>query len=338
MPDHHPEDVAAPRRRALKPLAAACSLTLAPLAALSPAHAADAFPAKPITLVAPFAAGGSTDMLARVVAKALAAELGQSVIVENKGGAGGTIGAAYVARAAADGYTLLLSNVTLTSAPALYKNMSYDFSKDMSAISLLGQVPCVLEINKDLPVKDGKAFLDYLRANDGKLYYGSSGVGAALHMATASFLSAAGLSAIHVPYKGTGPMMVDLIAGNVQFAIDTSGSASAQVRGGNVRGVAVTSRERDPAWPGVPTLRELGVPFEMTIWYGISAPAGVPEPVRRKLHAAIEKATRTDEVRTAYQSMGMQVDTRGGKEFEQVIAEDTARWITLVKDAGINPS
>lgn len=331
-----PDTVSPARRRGLKTLAVAGVLAALPLALPGKAAAAD-FPSKPVSLVAPFAAGGSTDMLARVIAKALSAELGQQVIVENKGGAGGTIGAAYVARAPADGYTLLLSNVTLTSAPALYKSLPYDFSRDMSAISLLGQVPCVLEINKDLPVKDGKEFLEYLRANDGKLYYGSSGVGAALHLATQSFLNAAGMKAIHVPYKGTGPMMVDLIAGNVQFAIDTSGSASAQVRGGKVRGVAVTSRERDPAWPELPTLRELGVPFEMTIWYGISAPAGVPEPIRKALHTAIEKATQTDEVRAAYKSMGMQLDTRGGNEFERVIAEDTGRWIKLVKDAGIEP-
>lgn len=326
------------RRRGLKTLALACALAVTPLAIWCPAQAADDFPNKPIRLVAPFAAGGSTDMLARVIAKALSSELGQPVVVENKGGAGGTIGAAQVARAPSDGYTLLLSNVTLTSAPGLYKTLSYDFTTDMSAISMLGQVPCILEINKNLPAKDGKEFLAYLRANDGKLYYGSSGVGAALHLATQSFLNAANLKASHVPYKGTGPMMIDLIAGNVQFAIDTAGSASAQIRGGNVRGVAVTSAERDPAWPDLPTLRELGVPFEMTIWYGISAPAGVPVPIRDKLHAALEKATRTEEVRTAYQSMGMQLDTRGGKAFERVIAEDTKRWIQLVKDAGIEPT
>lgn len=302
------------------------------------AHAEADFPSKPITLVAPFAAGGSTDMLARVIAKALTAELGQQVVVENRGGAGGTIGAAHVARAPADGYTLLLSNVTLTSAPALYKSLPYDFSRDMSAISMLGQVPCVLVINKDLPAKDGKSFLEYLKKNDGQLNYGSSGVGAALHLATQSFLNAAGLDAIHVPYKGTGPMMIDLIAGNVQFAIDTAGSASSQIRGGNVLGIAVTSDERVPSWPELPTLKELGVPFEMSIWYGISAPAGVSPEVQQKLHAALEKATRSDEVVTAYESMGMQLDTRGGKEFENVIVADTERWIKLVQDAGIQPN
>lgn len=302
------------------------------------ANAEDNYPSKPVTLVAPFAAGGSTDMLARVIAKALSAELNQQVIVENKGGAGGTIGAAGVARAPADGYTLLLSNVTLTSAPALYKNLSYDFSRDMSAISMLGQVPCVLVINKDLPAKDGKAFLEYLKKNNGQLNYGSSGVGAALHLATQSFLNAAKLDAIHIPYKGTGPMMVDLISGNVQFAIDTAGSASSQIRGGNVRGVAVTSEDRVPAWPELPTLKELGVPFEMSIWYGISAPAGVKPAVQEKLHHALEKATRTPEVVNAYASMGMQLDTRGGKDFERVIAADTERWIKLVQDAGIQPN
>jgi tripartite-type tricarboxylate transporter receptor subunit TctC len=277
-------------------------------------------------------------MLERVVAKALSAELKQQVIVENRGGAGGTIGAANVARAAADGYTLLLSNVTLTSAPALYKSLPYDFSKDMSAISMLGQVPCVLVINKNLPAKDGKSFLEYLKANDGQLNYGSSGVGAALHLATQSFLNAANINAIHVPYKGTGPMMIDLISGNVQFAIDTAGSASSQIRGGNVLGVAVTSEERVPTWPDLPTLKELGVPFEMSIWYGISAPAGVSPAVQKKLHAALEKATRTEDVVNAYASMGMQLDTRGGQAFQDVVEADTERWIKLVRDAGIQPN
>ncbi len=302
------------------------------------ALAEDNYPSKPITLVAPFAAGGSTDMLARVIARALSTELNQQVIVENKGGAGGTIGAAGVARAPADGYTLLLSNVTLTSAPALYKNLPYDFSKDMSAISMLGQVPCVLVINKNLPAKDGKSFLEYLKKNNGQLNYGSSGVGAALHLATQSFLNAAKLDAIHVPYKGTGPMMIDLISGNVQFAIDTAGSASSQIRGGNVLGVAVTSAERVPSWPDLPTLKELGVPFEMSIWYGISAPAGVNPAIQKKLHTALEKATRTPDVVNAYASMGMQLDTRGGKDFQDVIEADTVRWIKLVQDAGIQPN
>lgn len=318
---------------------AALSLALG-VAACAPAmaHASDNFPSKPVTLVAPFAAGGSTDMLARVVAKALSAELNQQVIVENRAGAGGTIGAANVARAQPDGYTLLLSNVTLTSAPALYSNLPYDFSRDMSAISMLGRVPCVLVINKDLPAKDGASFMQYLKENNGNLNYGSSGVGAALHLATQSFLNAAGLEAIHVPYKGTGPMMVDLIAGNVHFAIDTAGSASSQIRGGNVLGIAVTSEERISSWPDLPTVKELGVPFEMSIWYGISAPAGVPAAIQQKLHSAIEKATRSPEVVTAYASMGMELDTRGGKDFEEVIAADTDRWIKLVKDAGIQPN
>jgi len=303
---------------------------------ITPAWAADPYPDKPITLVAPFPPGGSTDMLARVVAKALSAELGQPVVVENKAGAGATIGSAFVARAPADGYTLLLSNVTMTSVSAMYKNLSYDFT-NMSAISMLGSVICVLEVNQDLPIKNGQEFLAYLRANDGTLHYGSAGIGTIQHLVMQAFLNAVGVSATHVPYKGAGPMLVDLISGNVQFAMDTAGSAAAQVRGGKVRGVAITAREPDPSWPGVPTLRELGVPFDMSIWYGISAPPGVPESVRATLHAALEKATRTDAVRDAFEPMGIQVDTRGGKAFEEVIAADSQRWIKLIKDAGIEP-
>lgn len=302
------------------------------------AHAEDNFPSKPITLVVPFGAGGSSDMLGRVIARALSTELKQQVIVENKGGAGGTIGAASVARAAPDGYTLLLSNVGLTSASALYKNLPYEFSKDMSAISLLGQVPFVLVVNKDIPAKDGKAFLEYLKDNNGKVNYGSPGVGAASHLATVSFLNAANADAVHVPYKGMGQMMVDLMAGNVHFAIDTAGSAFSQIRGGNVSGLAVTSAERVPTFPDLPTVKELGVPFEIGLWYGISAPAGVSPSVQKKLHAAVEKATTSKEVVEAYASMGMQLDTRGGKEFQDVIEADKERWVKLVQDAGIQPN
>lgn len=323
----------APLRRRLLTLLAA-----APLLHALPAVASGNFPVKPITLVAPFAAGGSTDMLARVIAKALAQELNQSVVVENKGGAGGTIGAASVARSAPDGYTLLLTNVTLTSADALYKNLSYDFQKDFHPVSMLGEVPCVLLINKDLPVKDFTEFLAYLKANPGKLNYGSSGVGAALHLATQSFLSAAGVQAMHVPYKGTGPMMVDLISGNVQFAIDTAGSASAQIRGGMVRGLAVTSKQRSPFFPDLPSMAEAGVPMEMGIWYGLATPAGLPANVEKILHQAIIKAVDTEDVKAAYRQMGIQADTRGSAEAIEQIRKDKEKWTGIIHDAGIQPS
>jgi len=300
--------------------------------------ASNAFPNKPITIVAPFSAGGSTDMLARVMAKALSAQFGSPVLVENKAGAGGTIGATYVARATPDGYTLLLSNVTFTSLPVLYKNLGYDFSRDLVGISMLGQVPLILEVNKNLGVKTGREFMDYLRVNDGKLHYGSSGVGAALHVGAQALLNAANLRATHVPYKGTGPMMMDLIAGNVQFALDTAGSASAQIRGGNIFGVAVTSKERDPAWPELPTMYELGVPFDLTIWYSIHAPAQTPPAILQTLHATISRAVNSEDVRTAYAAMGMTPDTRGGEAFAQVIAQDTLRWSKLLRDIGIEPS
>lgn len=325
----------APRRVMSKGLLGA--LSLACLTALVPAKqaVAQAYPSGPVTLVAPFAAGGSTDMLARVVAKALSKELKQSVVVENRGGAGGTIGAAAVARAKPDGYTLLLTNVTLTSADALYSGLPYDFQKDFQPVSMLAQVPFVLLINKDLPVKDAKEFIELVKSKPGQMNYGSSGVGAALHLATQSFLSTAGLEAAHVPYKGTGPMMMDLIAGNVQFAVDTSGSASSQIRGGAVRGLAVTSKERHPAYPDLPTLMEVGVPMDMNLWYGLSTPAGLPKDVEKTLHEAIVRAINSDEVREAYAGMGAQADTRDGEASAKQIAEDKTYWTQIIRDAGI---
>lgn len=330
-----PEAASGTRRKIGKGILSALMLSAVVATAAGNTAAAQSYPNGPVTLVAPFAAGGSTDMLARVVAKALAKELNQSVVVENRGGAGGTIGAAAVARAKPDGYTLLLTNVTLTSADALYKGLPYDFQKDLQPVSMLAQVPFVLLINKDLPVRDVKEFIELVRSKKGQMNYGSSGVGAALHLATQSFLSSAGLEATHVPYKGTGPMMVDLIAGNVQFAVDTSGSASSQIRGGNVRGMAVTSKERHPAYPDLPTLMEVGVPMDMSLWYGISTPAGLPKDVEETLYKALVKAVNSDEVREAYAGMGAQVDTRDGAASAKQISEDKAHWTQIIRDAGI---
>lgn len=308
------------------------------LAAWTPATASDKWPERPVTLIAPFAPGGSTDMLARVIAQGLTKELGQSVVVDNRGGAGGTLGAALAAKAKPDGYTILLSNVTLGSADAIYKSLSYDFVNDFSHVAYLGSIPCVLVASKHLPVQTAQEFITYLRANAGKLNYGSSGIGAASHLCTQSFLTAGGFDATHVPYKGAGPMMVDVISGTIAFAVDTAGSAAAQIRGDKVRGLAVTSNQRIPLLADLPTLREVGVPFEMSIWYGLVTPRGTPASVNTRLHAATAKVLEHPEVKEAYKTLGATAERKSSAQLLEIVKTDKKRWTEIVKSAGIEPN
>ena len=332
-----------PQRRALwlrklAPLLV-CSLTLtAPLWALAQSASplpAPTWPQKPVTLIAPFAAGGSTDMLARVVAQALSKQLGQSVIVDNRAGAGGTIGAGMTAKSAPDGYTLLLANVSLTSAGALYKSLPYEFDRDLTAVHLLATAPFVLLTNKEIAPKTLPEFVKYLKTPGSKINFGSSGIGAAPHLVVQSFLTEAKAEATHVPYRGSGPMMIDLIAGNVQFAIDTAASASAQIKGGKVNGLAVTSLKRSPNLPDIPTMVESGVPLDILIWYGLVAPAGVPKPIVARLHEATTLAVRTPEVLEAFSKMGINAESKSVAEFSEMIKRDKERWTTIIKTAGV---
>ncbi len=300
------------------------------------AHAA--WPERPVTLIAPFAAGGSTDMLARVVAQALSEELGQSVIVSNKGGAGGTLGAGQAARATPDGYTLLLSNVTLTSAGAAYKRLPYDIVNDFDHVVYLGAIPCVLVSSKKLPVTNVTEFLTHLKANPDDLYYGSSGVGAASHLCAQSFLTAGNFKSTHVPYKGAGPMMIDLMAGNLSFAVDTAGSAATQIKADKVTGLAVTSNERIELLSELPTLKESGVPFEMSIWYGLVTPKGTPDEAQKRLFEATNKISQNPKVLAAYKTLGLTRDKDiAFGEFVELVKSDQIRWSDIVKSAGITP-
>lgn len=300
------------------------------------AHAA--WPDRQVTLIAPFAPGGSTDMLARVIAQALSEELKQTVVVSNKGGAGGTLGAGIAAKSPNDGYTILLSNVTLTSADAVYSKLPYDIVNDFDHVVYLGASPCVLVANKNLAANNVKEFLTYLKANPGKLNYGSSGVGAASHLCGQSFLTAGGFQATHVPYRGAGPMMVDVIAGNLAFAVDTAGSASSQIKGGNVRGLAVTSSERIELLPDLPTVKESGVPFEMAIWYGLVTPKGTPQQAQSRLYEATQGALKNPKVQEAYKTLGLAMDKQVAPgKFLDLVKSDKTRWTDIVKSAGIKP-
>jgi tripartite-type tricarboxylate transporter receptor subunit TctC len=312
-------------------------LGLAGMMALS-AHDAGAeqWPSKPILLVAPFTPGGTTDMVARTIAQALGKALNHTVIVDNRPGAGGTIGAASVARAPADGYTLLLTNVGHTAAGAIYKKLPYDFEKDFTHLALIAKVPNVLVVNKDFPAKNVAEFLAYIKAHPGKVHYGSAGVGTTQHLAAELLRDMAKLDIVHVPYKGAAPMMTDLIGGQTEFALDSAGSAGTYIRSGRVRALAITSEKRDPAFPALPTMVESGLPnYVASTWYGVAAPAGLPTPVKTRLHEALIKAYKDPQLIEAYRTIGAEPDARSPAAFDAFVRSETQRWAGLVKSVGI---
>jgi tripartite-type tricarboxylate transporter receptor subunit TctC len=297
---------------------------------------AEQWPSKPIILVAPFTPGGTTDMVARTVAQALGKSLQQAVVVDNRPGAGGTVGAASVARGAADGYTLLLTNIGHTAAGALYKKMPYDFEKDFTHVALVAKVPNILVVNKNFPAKNAAEFLSYIKANPGKVHYGSAGVGTTQHLAAELLRDMAKLDVVHVPYKGAAPMMTDLIGGQTEFALDSAGSASTYIRSGRVRALAITSEKRDPSFPDLPTMNESGLPnYVVSTWYGIAAPAGLPEPIKTKLYEALMTAYKDPQFADAYRTIGAEPDTRTPSAFTAYVRTETQRWAGLVKSAGI---
>lgn len=300
------------------------------------AHAQN-WPSKPIILVAPFTPGGTTDLLARSIGQALSKVLNNPVVVDNRPGAGGTIGAGTVARASADGYTLLLTNVGHTAAGALYKKLPYDFERDFTHLALVAKVPNILVVSKSFPAKSAAEFLAHVKANPAHVYYGSAGVGTTQHLAAELLRSVAKLDVVHVPYKGAAPMMTDLITGQVHFALDSAGSASTYIRSDRVRALAVTTDKRDASFPDLPTFAESGLPgYVASTWYGIAAPAGLPEPVKTRLHQAILKAYEDPQLAQAYKTMGAQADSRSPQAVAAYVREETVRWSQLIKSAGIS--
>ncbi|RTZ43449.1 tripartite tricarboxylate transporter substrate binding protein [Candidimonas sp. SYP-B2681] len=300
-----------------------------------PALAAE-WPSKPITLVAPFTPGGTTDLVARAVAHQLQNELGQPVVVENKPGAGGTLGAAYVARSAADGYTLLLANVGHAAAAALYKGLSYNFQNDLDSITSVAHVPNVLIVNKSLPVNSVAELLEYIKQRPGEVNYGSAGIGSTQHLSGELLKSSAKIDAEHIPYKGASPMMSDLIGGRLAFALDSAGSAAAQMAGGNVKALGVTTLKRASAFPDLPTLDEAGVPgYAMTTWYSLAGPKGLPPEVEAKIHAAVVNSMKNPAMQKILAGMAAEPGGTPPAEFKKFVAEESTRWTDLVSSSAI---
>ena len=300
------------------------------------AAAAQEWPAKPITLVVPFAAGGTTDLVGRPLAQNLAARLGQSVVVDNRAGAGGTIGAEIAAKASADGYTLFLCTVAHTIAPGMYRSLSYDFEHDFDPITVVALVPNVLIVNPSIPAKTAAELIAFAKSNPGKMNFGSAGPGSVEHLAGELFRSMARIDIVHVPYKGGAPMMTDLIAGHIEMAIETSGSALQHIKSGAVRALAVSTREPSPYFPGLPTLDQSALPgYDVTTWYGLLVPRGTPAAVEAKLYATTAELLKSPDMTARLTDLGAIAGGEPPDRFRAFIASETARWTKVTKAAGV---
>jgi tripartite-type tricarboxylate transporter receptor subunit TctC len=319
-------------RRAL----AAGAIGVLSLALAGPGCAAEAWPTQAITLVVPFAAGGTTDIVARAVGQKLGEALRQTVQIDNRAGAGGTLGATTVVKSAPDGYTLLLATVAHTMAPGIYKSLPYDFQKDFDPIALVALTPNVLLVNPSLPVKNVHELIAYVKAHPGKVSYGSAGKGSTEHLSGELFRALTGTDIVHVPFKGGAPMMGELIGGKIQMAIETSPSASPHVRAGEVKALAVTTTKRSNAYPGVPTLDEAGVKgYDVTTWYAIMAPRGTPPAVERRLRAEIEKLLKLPDIRERFEAQGVSAGSLTPEQLAAFIRAETAKWGKVAKDSGV---
>ncbi len=309
---------------------------VAGLALAGPAKAQD-YPSKPIRLVVPFAAGGATDVLARLVGERLTASLGQQVVVDNRPGAGGNIGSDLVARAEPDGYTILMGAVgTHAINPSLYPKMPYDPVKDFAPVTLVASVPNVLVVNPEVPANSVQELIDLAKAKPGELNFASSGNGTSIHLSGELFKAMTGTDIVHVPYKGSGPAVTDLLGGQVQMMFDNMPSSLPHVKAGKLRALGVTSAKRSPALPEVPTIAEAGVPgYDATSWFGILAPAGTPEPVVTRLQGAIVQALGEPEMRQRMADLGAEPVGDTPAEFGQFIAAEIAKWAKVVNDAGV---
>ncbi|MEO7743785.1 MAG: tripartite tricarboxylate transporter substrate binding protein [Usitatibacter sp.] len=309
----------------------------AALMALAPAiAAAQAFPSKPVKMIVPFAAGGTTDVVARLLAQKLTEAWGQTVIVENKAGAGGNIGADSVAKSAPDGYTILMTSGSIVTANQyIYKNLTYDPSRDLVPITNVAAGPLLIAVHPSVPASDIREFIAYAKANPKKINFGSAGVGTQTHLAGESFAHAAGVDLVHVPYKGESAALTDLIGGQIQMVAPNLGGAIQHIPQGKIRALAVTSKERAPQLPDVPALSEIIPGYEGAGWFGLVAPAGTPREVIERIYKDSAKILHSDDFKARLAQIGMFPVGNTPAEFGAAIRVESDRWSKVIKDRGL---
>ena len=314
---------------------------LVSLVALAGSASAQDYPTRAVTMIIPFAAGGPQDTIGRVVAQRMSETLGQQVVIENVGGAGGMTGSKRVADAAPDGYTFVLGSVgTHAQNQTLYKKPAYHAANDFTPVAFIAETPIALIVRKDLPANNLQEFIAYAKANQLKMQFGSAGAGSATHLACVVLNSVLGIDVTHVPYRGTGPAMQDLQGGRIDYLCEIINTAKPQIDGGTVKGIAIMTKERSPVLPNLPTAREQGVQnLEAYTWSAVFLPKGTPEPIVKKLNAAIVEAAKTPSVRERLQTMGAQVappEQMTPQYLGQFVKSEIEKWAAPIKASGVS--
>jgi len=302
-------------------------------AASASAYAAD-YPTKPVKWVVPYAPAGTTDVLARIVAQWLTEHMGQSFIIENKPGAGNNLGTEFVANAAPDGYTMLLVNPANGINATLYKNLTFNFIRDIAPVAGIVRTPNVMEVTPKLPVKTVAEFIAYCKADPGKINMASSGSGTSVHLSGELFKAMTGCSMLHVPYKGAGPALTDLMGGQVDVIFDNLPSSVGHIKGGKIRALGVTSQEREPSMPDLPTVGETVPGYEATAWFGIGMPKGTPKDIIDKVNAEVNRALADPKMKERLAELGGKPIPGTPADFGKTIAAETAKWEKVVNSSG----
>lgn len=309
--------------------------TATALSLVSGAAMADTWPAKPVTLIVPFPAGGGTDAFARPFSAQFVKQTGKTLVIDNRGGAGGNLGAGVAAKAAPDGYTLFMGAVHHSIAPSMYPKLDYDLERDFVPLALVAQVPQVLVVNPKKIPGDFKAFLADLRASPAKYNYGSAGSGTSHHLAGELFKLQTKTFITHIPYRGAGPALQDLIAGNVDMMFDGLGSSAQHIKAGRIKALMVSGNKRNPAFPDVPCAAELGLPdYTVSTWYGLWAPKGTPADVQARILEEVKRGSTGEDVKIAWQNNGAEFPQLTGAQFGAFVNAEIKRWAGVVKASG----
>jgi tripartite-type tricarboxylate transporter receptor subunit TctC len=325
---------ARPSRRRL--LAAGAAALASPLLGTSALAQGAGWPTKPVTIVVPFPPGGGTDAFARPLFAALSKTMGRQFVIDNKGGAGGTLGAGIAAKAAPDGYTFFMGAVHHAIAPSMYPKLDYNIETDFVPVGLISSVPQVIVVNpQKVTVTTLPQLLEFIRRNPGRLNYGSAGNGTSHHLAGELFKLQTQTFITHIPYRGAGPALQDLIAGQVDLMFDGLGSSAAHIKGGRLRAIAVAADKRAPGFPDVPTAREGGVPtYQVATWYGLWAPKGTPRELVNAMQGELRKALNSDELRATWTGLGTETPNLWGDDFGRFVSSEVKRWAEVVKSSG----